>query len=405
MKVLCLVLLCFITLILAEENKPFRIEMERMETGLEKLLRRGADLKLIEGIYDMQRRAAKPRKLLMENGKPIPTNDTLPLFKYFDTQYYGLVNIGKPGKTFKMVMDTAWAYTWVPSVECPLVSIACARHERYDHSRSSTYKPDGTSFNISNTYVGYLSNDLFLVGQMNTTDQKFAELKHLPWINALYEADGTLGLGLEKLSPGVTPLFYNFYRQNKIAPIFSFYINRDPTTKRGGSIFFGGIDYKHNKTAFTTLDVTSDFYWEFQVDKIALVMSKKSQKEYCKNGCKALADTSANTIIGPADEINDINRLIGATEIFFSNRYMIPCINELKGPKVKFTIANQEFMILARDYIQKVSYSGITICLSAFQPGEHSTGPDQWVLGGAFLYQYYTAYDVVRRKILIAEAA
>ncbi|XP_054257184.1 lysosomal aspartic protease-like [Macrosteles quadrilineatus] len=287
----------------------------------------------------------------------------------------------------------------------PPVSIACARHERYDHSRSSTYKPDGTSFNISNTYVGYLSNDLFLVGQMNTTDQKFAELKHLPWINALYEADGTLGLGLEKLSPGVTPLFYNFYRQNKIAPIFSFYINRDPTTKRGGSIFFGGIDYKHNKTAFTTLDVTSDFYWEFQVDKIALVMSKKSQKEYCKNGCKALADTSANTIIGPADEINDINRLVGATEIFFSNRYMIPCINELKGPKVKFTIANQDFMILARDYIQKVSYSGITICPSAFQPGESSTGPDQWVLGGGFLYQYYTAYDVVRHKILIAEAA
>ncbi|XP_054277025.1 lysosomal aspartic protease-like [Macrosteles quadrilineatus] len=405
MKILLVYILFCVGLNVAEETQLIRIPMERMETGLEKLLRRGADLKLIEGIYDMQRRAAKPSRLVMQNGKPIPTNDTLPLFKYFDTQYYGLINIGKPGKTFKMVMDTAWAFTWVPSVECPLTSIACARHERYDHKGSSTYKEDGTPFNISNKYIGYLSNDLFLVGQMNVTGQKFAELNHIPWIYALYEADGTLGLGFDKLSPNVTPLFYNFYTQNNLAPIFSFYVNRDPTTKRGGSVFFGGIDFKHNKTAFTTVDVISKYYWQFKMDKVTLVMSKKSQQEYCKGGCYALADTSANTIVGPPAEVNDINRLIGATEIFFSNRFMIPCINEFKGPKVKFTIANQEFQILARDYIQKISYSGITLCLSAFQPAEPSAANNTWVLGGAFLYQYYTAYDIVKRKIMIAEAA
>jgi methionine synthase I (cobalamin-dependent) len=58
--------------------------MVRMESGLEKLLRQGADLKLIEGIYDMLRRSARLSTIQMIDGKPKPSNDTLPLFKYFD---------------------------------------------------------------------------------------------------------------------------------------------------------------------------------------------------------------------------------------------------------------------------------------------------------------------------------
>jgi len=389
----------------AETPRIIRMPLERMETGLEKLLRRGADLKLIEGIYDMHRRKAQPSRLMMVDGKPKPTNDTLPLYKYFDTQYYGLVNIGKPGKTFKMIMDTAWAFSWVPSIECPRTMVACARHERYDHSQSSTYEKDGTPFNISNTYLGYMSSDRFIIGQMNVTGQKFAELSHIPWISALYEADGTIGLAFSKLSNGIPTVFHNLYTQNKIAPIFSFYINRDPTTPRGGSIFFGGIDYKHNKTLFTEVNIVSDYFWQFKMDKVTLVMSKKSQVAYCNGGCMAVADTSSNTIVGPVKEINDINRLIGAERVFFSNRFMIPCMNEYKGPKVKFTISNQEFQISARDYIQKISYSGITVCLSAFQPAEKNYEENTWYLGGAFLYQFYTAFDVEKKKLLIAEAA
>lgn len=46
----------------------------------------------------------------------------------FQTQYYGIINIGKPGRQFKMVMDTAWGYSWVPSKDCPSSILACGKY-------------------------------------------------------------------------------------------------------------------------------------------------------------------------------------------------------------------------------------------------------------------------------------
>lgn len=46
----------------------------------------------------------------------------------FQTQYYGIINIGKPGRQFKMVMDTAWGYSWVPSKDCPSSVLACGKY-------------------------------------------------------------------------------------------------------------------------------------------------------------------------------------------------------------------------------------------------------------------------------------
>ncbi|KAG8297347.1 hypothetical protein J6590_037577 [Homalodisca vitripennis] len=94
---------------------------------------------------------------------------------------------------------------------------------------------------------------------------------------------------------------------------------------------------------------------DLTVLRISVVMSKKSQVDVCKNGCNALADTSTNGIMGPPAEIKVINQLIGAERIFFSDRYLIPCTQEYKGPKIVFNINNQEYMIKGRDYIQKVS--------------------------------------------------
>ncbi|KAG8297346.1 hypothetical protein J6590_037576 [Homalodisca vitripennis] len=109
---------------------------------------------------------------------------------------------------------------------------------------------------------------------MNTTGQGFAELTHLPWIYTMYDSDGTIGLGFQELAHNATPFFYNLIRQNRLKePIFSFYINRDPTTTRGGSLFFGGIDPKHNKTAFSTINVNSNVYWQFPVTNLLREMT------------------------------------------------------------------------------------------------------------------------------------
>lgn len=62
----------------------FRIPFNKMESGLQKLFRKGMKIKTVEALYDMHRRAARPSNVVLKDGKPVPTNDTLPLFKYFD---------------------------------------------------------------------------------------------------------------------------------------------------------------------------------------------------------------------------------------------------------------------------------------------------------------------------------
>lgn len=64
----------------------------------------------------------------------------------------------------------------MPSSQC--TSIACFLHNKYDSSSSSSYKANGTAFNIS--YVsgaleGFVSTDTLQIGDLTLKNQDFGE--------------------------------------------------------------------------------------------------------------------------------------------------------------------------------------------------------------------------------------
>ncbi|VVC25518.1 Hypothetical protein CINCED_3A013627 [Cinara cedri] len=311
---LCLIICT--TVWAANDEKIYSMSLTRQQSQLEMLIK--------DPNYKNKLKQIEKRR---------PKNENVTLFKYLDTEYYAVVDVGKPAQKFKVIFDTTRGDMWIPSKLCSKIMYPiCGKKNLYDASISSTHKTidPPRPFDVAGL-VGTLTCDTVRLAHLNVSDLIFAEVREIPNItdyDTMY-ADGVIGLGYNSLSKTTDePFFYKLLAQKKIEkPIFSFFLNRDVTTNKGGSIFLGGVSKKHMKTDMVYVPVIEKSYWTIKLDQFSIHMNKTYSKTFCNPSCKVILDTSTNKIGVPPEQVVEINSLIGAVEYKY-NRYAVS-VNEI----------------------------------------------------------------------------
>lgn len=316
------------------------------------------------------------------DGVPVVIND------FSNAQYFGPISVGTPAQTFSVIFDTGSSNLWVPSKSC---GTACGSHPEYDSSKSSTYTANGTTFGImygSGPVSGFLSADNVNMGGLVVQGQTFAEINVVSGLGLSYafgHYDGILGMAFNSISvDGIPTVYSNMEAQGLVqGPQFAFYLSA--TDGSQGELTLGGYDETKFDGELTWVPVTSETYWEVQLDDLTV------GGQSITNCTKAVLDTGTSILAGPSADVKAFAALVGATPFPLNPaEYTIDCTKVPTLPVLTVVLGGQDFTFTGAEYTLNVQ----GICLFGFTAIDipPPRGP-LYILGDVFIRKYYTVFD------------
>ncbi|KAL7416888.1 aspartic peptidase A1 [Mrakia frigida] len=336
-----------------------------------------------------------------QNPEALAGGHGVPLSNYLNAQYFAEISLGTPPQLFKVVLDTGSSNLWVPGAKC--TSIACFLHSKYDSTASSTYKPNGSTFEIhygSGSLEGFFSQDTLAIGDLTVKKQDFAESTKEPGLAfAFGKFDGILGLAYDNIAVGrAVPPFYNMIDQGLLdEPVFSFRVGS--SEEDGGEAIFGGVDKTAYKGKLDYVPVRRKGYWEVELEQIAF-----GDEVLELEGTGAAIDTGTSLVssfaLMPTEIAEMLNKEIGATKSW-NGQYSVDCATVPDLPNLVLQFGGKPYTLAGSDYILEVQGT----CLSAFTGLDipPPLGP-VWIVGDIFLRKYYTVYDLGKNAVGFATA-
>ncbi|KAI6242155.1 CRE-ASP-1 protein [Aphelenchoides fujianensis] len=331
---------------------------------------------------------------------------------YIDNFYVGNITLGTPGQPFQVQLDTGSSNLWVVDSSCttdpcngednPFLGPRWNK-QKYDSSKSSTYKKNGTFFDIeygTGEVSGELSSDTLVVAGLTIQGQTFGRGTDVEEPFGYFPLDGILGLGWPGLAEDqVTPPFQDVIKQLD-APLFTVWLDRHITPslgQPGGQITYGAIDNTNCDTSnIVYTPITRELYWQFNVDSFSVGTYTNPAT------VSAISDTGTSFIFAAYDDLNAIVDASNADYDFSYGLYTVDCDAAKSLPDLVFTVNGQKLSIPASEHVIDLELGGGTCALGIDE--NYDDDVFAWLLGDAFIRSYCNIYDVGGEQIGFAKA-
>jgi cathepsin D len=321
----------------------------------------------------------------------------IPITNVQDVQYYGPIQIGTPGQDFTVIFDTGSSNLWVPSKAC--TQISCINKNKYDSSKSSTYKDDPQHRHMTIQYgsgnvSGLVRFDTVRWGSSAVTQVGFGEMTHLSLNFATAKFDGILGMAWQKISVDNLPTVFDLtFAQNQVgANSFSFFLTNKPDSE-GSKLVLGGTNQAYFTGPLTYVPLKDTNYW-----LIAVENQKWGPNPVGPSNFNGIVDTGTSLLVGSGTIVNPILAKIGATQ-------NIDCTTAASLPDYTLTIGGNSFNVPNSQYILQINNFGQIQCVVGFSTIEFppSFGPTL-IMGDVFIKYWYTHFDVGQQRVGFAKA-
>lgn len=288
---------------------------------------------------------------------------------FMNAQYMIEIGVGTPQQKFTVIPDTGSSNLWVYGKGC--LAIPCLTHPKFDHTKSSTYKKDGQTFDIeygSGSVKGYVSRDVATVGDIQAP-MGFGEIHKVKGLSFMAsKMAGILGFGYPSISVDKLDTFIDLDGMKDRS--FSFYLK---DTSEQSYMVIPGMD-SENYEAIEKHPVVEKKYWALQLTSLAQGTKKIDASDY-----KAVIDSGTSLLVGPKKIVDPLIEGISVPK---------SCAGVDSLPTLTFTIDNTDYQLESKDYVLKVTQGSQTQCLLGIQSMNFPEGFNYFILGDVFMRRY-----------------
>jgi len=360
-------------------------------------------LPLFKQTLSLEDRANLPRNGVTLGADASGHVDTIVINDYQDAQYYGTVSVGTPPQEVRVVYDTGSSNLWVNNIAESWWKkwLPISHHQRYDHTKSSSYVANGTKFNIaygSGPVAGFYSKDTVLIGDIPVKGYNFAEVNDVKGLGMMWvmgKLDGILGLGWDDISVDhvETPLRALVNGGGLEEPVFAFYMGSGGAA---GELVLGGVNPDHYSGDFAYTPVIDMVpgkkgYWTFTMDDIKMGGASVTS---CR---KAIVDSGTSLIAVPTADMAKIIKIVGAKPLGpgpLAKEFTFDC--NATAPDVDIVIAGKTYTLTKDDYSLK---SGNQCVLGMSGMDVPAPAGPLYILGDVFMRKFYVKFDVGNKRL------